>query len=198
MEHTQTQETSAETVPLKNILQRNAEPFAIFSGSLLLLLVLAQFVVLPLFNRFEVDGQQLKPDQLARYQAQLTQEVAEAEADRDLLVLPVKNETYHFLQAQKENLPPLVSVKSSMEEAARETQGAGSIVFLHFDFDGRMFHVRGDVRAGLSSMTVLAAFIEKAEALPFIATFNRPTFTREEHETLGAHSPFEFSFTMKQ
>jgi len=173
-------------------------PFAIFSGSLLLLLILAQFVVLPLFNSFEVDGQKLNPDQLARYQAQLTQEVAEAEADRDLLVLPVKNETYRLLQVQKENVPSLVSVRSSMEDVARQTQGSGSIVFLHFDFDGRLFHVRGDVRAGLSSMTVLAAFVEKAEALPFVDSFVRPTFTREEHETLGAHSPFEFSFTMKQ
>lgn len=197
MESTQTSETALKTGSFKAIVGRVAEPFAIFSGSLLVLLLLAQFLVLPLFNRFEVDGQKLKPEQLALYQARLTQEVNEAESARDLLVLPVKNATYHLIQSQKEILPSLASMTSSIQQVARNTQGDGSILFQHFDFDGRTVSVKGDVRAGVSSMTVLAAFVEGVEALPFIHVFNRPAFTREEDDA-GAHSPFEFSFTVLQ
>lgn len=198
MESTQTSETASKEAPYKAILGRVAEPFAIFGGSLLALLVLAQFFVLPRFNRFEVNGQTLKPDQLAQYQAQLTQEVKKAESARDLLVLPVKSETYHLLQAEKDAMPSLAFVTSSIGQVARNTQGSGSIVLQHYDIDGRTVRVKGDVRAGLSSMTVLATFIEGVESLPFADAFVRPVFAREEDETLGAHSPFEFSFTMKQ
>ncbi len=198
MESTQTSETAPKTAPYKAILGRIAEPFAIFGGSLLLLLIVAQFAVLPLFNRFEINGQKLKPEQLAQYKAQLTQDVAEAESARNLLVLPVKNETYHLLQAEKDAMPSLAFVTSSIGQVAKNTQGSGSIVLQHFDIDGQTVHVKGDVRAGLSSMTVLATFIEGVEKLPFADTFVRPSFTREEDEVLGAHSPFEFSFVMKQ
>jgi len=198
MEFSQTSETASKTAPYKAILGRIAEPFAIFSGSLLVLLILAQFLVLPLFNRFEVDGEKLKPDQLALYQARLTQEVNEAESARDLLVLPVKSATYHVLQAQKAELPSLASMTSAIQQVARNTQGSGSILFQHFDFDGMTVVVKGDVRAGVSSMTVLAAFIEGVEQLPFIHVFSRPAFTREQDEAGDAHSPFEFSFTVLQ
>lgn len=196
MENTQTSETAVKTAPYRAVLERIAEPFAIFAGSLLVLLLLAQFLVLPLFNRFEVDGQALKPDQLAQYQARLTQEVKKEESDRDLLVLPVKNETYRVLQESKSAGPSLASVKSSILQIAKNTQGSGSVIIQHLDFDGATLTVKGDVRAGLSSMTVLAAFVEGVEALPFADAFVRPAFTREEDEG-GPHSPFEFSFRLK-
>lgn len=196
MEETQISEQAPEKTSFKAILDRIAEPFAVFSVALLVLLVIAQLAVLPLFNKFEVNGRTLKPGQLAQYRAELVRQVDEAEATRDNFVMPVKNETYRILQEQKDLQPVLAPVKEAVEAAARETQGEGSIAFARFHLEGHTVSVRGDVLAGVSSMTVLAAFIERVESLPFVDTFVRPAFTREEDPVLGAHSPFTFSFTL--
>lgn len=197
MENTQTPEPAPEKQSARQILDRIAEPFAIFSVALFVLLLIAQVAVLPLFNKFDINGQKLRPNQLAQYKAQLVQKVNDAESARNDLVLPIKNETYHLLQAQKDALAPIATVKAALEATARETQGSGSIALSRIHVDGTTVTVRGDVRAGLSSMTVLASFIEKVESLPFIGTFTRPAFTRETDPVLGAHSPFVFSFTSK-
>jgi hypothetical protein len=197
MEDTQIPEQAPPRHSFRQILDRIAEPFAIFSVALFVLLLVAQVAVLPLFNKFEINGQKLKPNQLAQYKAQLVQKVNDAESARNDLVLPIKNETYHLLQAQKDALAPIATVKAALEAAARETQGSGSIALSRIHVDGTTVTVRGDVRAGLSSMTVLASFVEKVESLPFIGTFTRPAFTRETDPVLGAHSPFVFSFTSK-
>ncbi len=197
MEDTQIPEQAPTKASFRSILDRIAEPFAIFSVALFVLLLIAQIGVLPLFNTFDIKGQKLSPNQLSQYKAQLVQKVNDAESARNDLILPIKNETYHLLQTQKDVLPPIATVKAALESAARETQGSGSIVIARIHVDGKTVAVRGDVRAGLSSMTVLATFIEKVESLPFIKTFTRPAFTRETDPVLGAHSPFTFSFTSK-
>jgi len=197
MEQTPIPDQAEDRTPFRAILDRSAEPFAIFSGALLLLLALAQVAVLPMFNKFEVNGQVLRPRQLAQYRADLVQKVNDAESKRDDLVLPIHDETYRTLRDTKDNLPPLATARAAIEAAARVTQGSGSIVLLRYHAEGDAITVRGDVRAGVSSMTVLASFIEKVEALPFVSAFTRPAFTREEDPDLGAHSPFTFSFTAK-
>ncbi len=197
MEDTQTPEQAPQKHSFRQILDRIAEPFAIFSVALFALLLFAQFAVLPLFNTFDLNGQKLNPNQLNQYKAQLVQKVDDAEAARNDLILPIKNETYHVLQARKDTLPPIATVKAALESAARQTQGSGSIALARIHVDGSTVTVRGDVHAGLSSMTVLASFVEKVESLPFIGTFTRPAFTRETDPVLGAHSPFVFSFTSK-
>ena len=197
MENTHIPEQAPEKASFKTILDRIAEPFAIFGVALFALLLFAQVAVLPLFNTFDLNGQKLNPNQLSQYKAQLVQKVNDAESARNDLILPIKNETYHLLQARKDALAPIATVKAALESAARETQGSGSVVLSRIHVDGTTVAVRGDVRAGLSSMTVLASFIEKVESLPFIGTFTRPAFTRETDPVLGAHSPFVFSFTSK-
>ena len=197
MEDTQIPEQAPQKTSFKAILDRIAEPFAIFSVALFVLLLIAQIGVLPLFNKFDIKGQKLNPNQLSQYKAQLVQKVNDAESARNDLILPIKNETYHLLQARKDTLPDIATVKASLQSAARETQGSGTIVLSRIHAEGATIAVRGDVHAGLSSMTVLASFVEKVESLPFVGTFTRPAFTREEDPVLGAHSPFTFSFTSK-
>lgn len=197
MEETQIPEQAPEKTSFKAILDRVAEPFAIFGVALFVLLLIAQFAVLPMFNTFDLNGKKLNPDELSQYRAQLVQKVNDAESARNDLILPIKNETYHLLQAGKDALPPVATVKAAIESVARETQGGGTISLIRIHVDGATVTVKGDVRAGLSSMTVLASFVEKVESLPFVGTFVRPAFTRETDAVLGAHSPFTFSFTSK-
>ena len=157
MELTPNPEKPAEKTSFKAILDRVAEPFAIFSVALFALLLVAQIGVLPLFNTFDLSGQKLNPTQLSQYKAQLVQKVNDAESARNDLILPIKNETYHLLQARKDALAPIATVKAALESAASHQLDAREELSLcHANAGGGGFkHALGlrDVRTTLQQVT---------------------------------------------
>jgi len=184
---------------MRTILDRIALPFAAFGVALLVLLLIAQFFVLPFFNRFQVDGKELNPGQLSSYLSQTKADVTKAESQRDALVLPGQDQTYLALKTAKENEDVFLSTVSAVRDSAKQATNSGTILFNTFAFDAptMTMTVTGDVRdAGPTSMTVLAGFIDTLESLPIVSHMQRPSFERYDDAGIGPHSPFTFSFTV--
>lgn len=192
-------ETPASPQPLQSILRRIAPPLLLFSAVLFGLLLLSYSFVLPRFTRLhKADGAALSPRAIARYEKTLAASLLEQEEERVRLVLPVNNGAYAALKEEKRAFSLLELEEQLVQTAARLGEPAGTVSIARLSLEGDAVHMEGDVRnVDTRSMTVLAAYVEELQELPFVADLQRPVFTREQLPDGGFRSPFVIRFTLK-
>lgn len=192
-------DTPAEK-PLQSILRRASVPLLLFAAVLFTLLLLSYAFVLPRFTRLhKADGTALSPRAIARYEKTLAASLLEQEEERVRLVLPVNDEAYAALKEQKRSLTLTELEEQLIQAAARLGETSGTVSVVRLSLNGEDVHMEGDVRnVGTRSMTVLAAYVEELEGLPFVADLQRPAFTREQLPDGGFRSPFSIRFTLKR
>jgi hypothetical protein len=195
-------ETSTQTLApqqLSTIVHRMALPSLLFSGSLFGLLLLSYLFLLPAFTRVErPDGVAMSPRAIVEYERSLAADLTAAEEHRLTLVRPVDDEQYRALVESRMARPsPAVLEEQLRQAAARLGEAGKGVVLLRIAVDGDDVTVEGDVRnVGLSSMTVLAAYIDEVEPLPFVSALQRPPFIRETAADGSVHSPFTLRFIL--
>lgn len=197
MSDTNTQTRAPQT--LSAIFGRVADPLLLFSGSLCALLLLSWILVLPRFTSVErPDGTAMTPRAVVAYTKKLTAELVAAEAERTTLVRAVNDEGYRVLvDGRASTLSPTDIEQHLRQAAARLGEREAGIIFTRISIHGSRVTVEGDVRGvGARSMTVLAAFIDSVDDLPFITDFERPAFTRETLPDGSMHSPFTLTFDL--
>lgn len=185
--------------PLSAILERVANPLLLFSGSLCFLLLLSWMFLLPAFTSVQrPDGVAMTPWDIAAYTKNLTADLADAEAHRITLVRAVNDVGYRALvDARAQTLSPLALEQELRLVAARLGEQEGVFVFSSITIKDDTVIVEGDVRnVQTRSLTVLAAFIDTIESLPFIHDLQKPTFVRETLPDGAVHSPFRFRFNL--
>lgn len=179
---------------------RIAEPLLLFSLALCGLLLLSSVLLLPRLTQFAVDGTDATPIDIADHVRGLRAQLIELEQKRDLLVLPELDPDYEDLRERKRSRMNLSDVRAELLQAAAKLPNADHAVALaRFSYDAEMrsVEVTGNVRnVGTRSMTVLASYSDAVAALPFVAEFQRPVYTREGDEQNGFHSPFTFRFLL--
>ncbi|PIQ75747.1 hypothetical protein COU78_00045 [Candidatus Peregrinibacteria bacterium CG10_big_fil_rev_8_21_14_0_10_49_24] len=190
--HKRRQKTS---IPLVTILHRGAVPLFLFSLVLLILLVLSNMYVLPGLTSVDVGGKERDAAQLKSYYDSLLQQITEQEQERDALVLPMEDTAYRRLVEQKNAAFPLLSLRASLEQTAKQIAPEGKSV-VHIDSiryipSKKRAELIGDVRnVGPRSMTVLAQLVEELRMQPFVEGIVSPRFQRREDPVLGMYSPF--------
>lgn len=192
-------ETSEPAPTRMNLLARLSLWLLLFSGVLFVLLGLSWLFLVPRFTWFSAEDTKMSPREMATYEQRLLADLRNMEQTRTRLVLPVSHKGYMLLKEEKRAAPSMETVRAELTKAAARTSRGETILFqeIHLDLPARRVTVRGDVRsAGLSSMTVLAAFVEEVENLSFVSDLERPTFVREQSPDTGPHSPFAFSFSV--
>lgn len=196
MSDTHTNSTAPQ--PLFVIVERMATPLLIFSGSLLSLVLLSWFFLLPKFTNVErPDGAAMSPSAIASYTRTLSAQMLEAEKHRTMLIRTVNDETYRTLIDDRSASPTSLDIEHLLRQsAARLAEQEGGIIFSRITVEKTQVTVEGDVRnVGTRSMTVLAALIDLVEQLPTVTQMQRPAFTRQTLPDGTMHSPFVFTFT---
>lgn len=193
-----TSPTPAAPRLLQDALHRMAQPLLLFSGVLFGLLALSYIALLPRFTRLHrADGTALSPRAIAQYEQRLAADLLTREEERIKLILPVQDDAFDALKERKRDMS-FLTLRDQLKQAAGRLGEAGdAIVLLHVSMDGNRVKLEGDVRnVGTRSMTVLAAYVEEIERLPFVADLTKPSFTREQLPDGGFRSPFSFDFRL--
>lgn len=174
-----------------------------FGGILACTLLLSYLFLLPELTEVEVAGSVRNLQDLQAYEADLTEKIHTIQSKRDQLVLPVQDQSYHDLIAQKLASHDILEVKHALQQVAAQFTGEEdkiAVLLGAVEFDGieGRFLISGDVRhVGPRSMTVLAQFTEKVRSLPFVKQMPLPRFTREQDPVIGMHSPFTLQITLQ-
>lgn len=184
--------------PLQDILRRTALPLLLFAGVLFSLLLLSYSMLLPRFTRLhKADGTALSPRAIAQYEKTLAADLTRSEEERVRLVLPVNDESYNALKEKKRDLSLMDMESELLKTAARLGETNDTVVLNKLSIDGDVVVADGDVRnVGTRSMTVLAAYVEQLDALPFVADLERPAFLREQLPDGSYRSPFTIRFRL--
>lgn len=183
------------SIPAVAILHRGAVPLFLFSFVLLTLLVLSNMYVLPGLTSVDIGGKERDAVQLQSYYDSLLQQIVKQEKERDMLVLPMEDSAYRHLVEQKNAAFPLLSLRASLEQTAKQISHEGKNV-VHIDSiryvpAKKRAELIGDVRnVGPRSMTVLAQLVEELRMQPFVADIVSPRFQRRDDPVLGMYSPF--------
>jgi hypothetical protein len=189
--------TQAPIEPMRSIMHRMAMPFLMFAAVLFVLLLVSYTLLLPRFTSIHgSNGVAMSPKETVEYERSLRANLISQEAHRTKLVLPITDSTYTEIRAAKQESLSIGDVREQLRQAAsRLGEHEASVHIASLSMEGKSVKVRGDIRnVETRSMTVLAAYIEEVEALPFISNFIRPPFTREQSADGSFRSPFEFSF----
>jgi hypothetical protein len=167
---------------------------AVLTGSLLLSWVL----LLPRFTRFTIGEQTLSPRAMADRERALHAQLLNMEQKRSVLVLPFRDALLTHIKQTKHALPSVRDIRQSLHRtiALHGTPAPVKLETIIVDIAQRHVEVRGMVTAGSSSLTVLAAFLDDLEALPFVHDLQRPALIRQDDPTHGIIAPFLLSFTL--
>ena len=196
MHPTDTQSSAALSGSFLRTLSRG---LLLFSAVLTAVLFLSWSVLLPRFTQFAVGDGAMTPREMAQREGALRAELVTMEAERIRLVLPFQDALFSMLKNDKQSIPSLEAVRREVRQAAARAQAADMVLLQEISLDAteRRVVVTGDVQgAGVSSMTVLAAFLGEVERLAFVDTLEHPSFSRVDDPVIGIHSPFRFSFTL--
>jgi hypothetical protein len=181
------------------IFWRFSWPFFVFSAMLALLFTLSWAFLLPRYTRVDVGGVAMTGQEIRDAKSTLAAEVSSLESERRSLVLAVTDPSYQALKEHRRDRKSLESVTTAFEVHAKTVQN-GTVHFRSFayDPDKNALVLRGDIRdAGVSSMTVLAAYAESLKALPGVQSVTTPTFSREEDPKIGLYSPFTITVSFQ-
>lgn len=175
-------------------------PLLLFSGVLALLLLISEVVWLPRMTRIEVGGVERSLPELEAYRMDLQARIMQAEDERDAFLLPVRDVSFLQAIAWKQAQEDLVSLEESLRHAATKLTDPAEMVFASIELRpaDKQLVVKGDVRGvGPGSMTMLAQFLEEVKGLPNVASLTPPSFVRIDDPTIGFHSPFIFTVTLR-
>jgi hypothetical protein len=167
------------------------------------LLLLSYFLLLPGWTRVQIAGTVLGPSEAVAYAEELQHDLADREAVRLNLALPMHDETYERLRGDRSALPQLRNLRDALLQAARQgspedAPQAVRIDAMSFDAGERLLTVEGDVSGvGPRSMTVLAYFTDRLGELPFASQVVPPAFERREDDGV-VHSPFVIDIVLKE
>jgi hypothetical protein len=189
---------TASPAPVSRAFLRGiSQGLLVFATVLTAVLLLSWMFLLPRFTRFRVEGRTLTPDAMAAYEHSLRAELLTMEEERIRLVLPFQHPLFSHLQSAKQAHPPLTDLRAALRHAAARVQATDAVVLqsLHVEGGTGRVEMTGDVRhVGPRSMTVLAAFLDEVEQLPFVTGLERPAFSRVDDPVIGPHSPFHIVF----
>lgn len=177
------------------IAHRSAAALFLFSFVFLVLLVLSHLYLLPKVTTVEVAGSMRNAQELREYHDSLLKDLVAKEHERNMLVLPMEDSAYRRLVEMKHSQFPLLVLRSSLEQTARQLLPDDSNVVhvesMRYTPGEKRAELTGDIRnVGSRSMTVLAQLLEELRAQPFIADIASPRFRRVEDPRLGPTSPF--------
>lgn len=195
----ETHSISARTVHrLQDILERSALPLLLFSIALFSLLLTSWFTVLPRFATLTFDNARYSPTEILSLESTLQAQVVSLEQQRTALVLPQVDPALQPLLSKVRNATDVRGLLAEFAAAgARSADADKAVVIRTFSYDdvSGMVKISGDVRnVGTRSLTVLAAFTEEIEKLPFVSAVQRPAFSRIDDPVIGPLSPFTFTF----
>lgn len=175
-------------------------PLLLFSGVLALLLLISEVAWLPRMTRIEVGGVERSLPELEAYRRDLQARITQAEDERDAFLLPVRDIPFLQATAWKQAQEDLVSLEESLRRAATKLADPAEVVFASIELRpvDKQLVVKGDVRGvGPGSMTMLAQFLEEVKRLPSVESLTPPSFVRVDDPTIGFHSPFTFTVTLR-
>ena len=187
---------------IREIIRRAAGPFVLFIVVLAFLLLLSWVLVLPRFTFVSVRGELLSSRDLTAHVRSVQEELAQSEARRNELILPLDQTSYTALMQEKIDAVSIRQLRAAVlgtaESLVPEQRQAVILQAIVFSPMEKTVEISGDVRnVGLRSMTVLAQFVDAVASLPSVASVQRPVFTREKDEDVGFHSPFTFHITLQ-
>ena len=102
------------------IAHRSAAALFLFSFVFLVLLVLSHLYLLPKVTTVEVAGSMRNAQELREYHDSLLKDLVAKEHERNMLVLPMEDSAYHRLVEMKHSQFPLLVLRSSLEQTARQ------------------------------------------------------------------------------
>lgn len=192
-----TQKRRREQVSVAVLAHRGALPLFLFSFVLLLLLFLSRIYLLPELTTVELAGAEHDAQELRTYHATLLDQLVERERERNALILPMEDSAYRRLVEMKHSQFPLLVLRSSLEQTARQLlpdeTGVVHIDSIRYIPSKQRAELTGDIRnVGPRSMTVLAQLLEELRAQPFVSDIASPRFQRMQDPGIGAYSPFTF------
>ncbi len=190
-------ESQAQEAVQEPLMRRIGLSLLLFTSVFVLLLFASWLFLLPNLTTLRLQGTTVDISVVIPFEQNLKAQIAEAEAQRSHIVLPITDTDYDLLKRQAMCFPMLETLTRSIEETARD-MGENTVVFSGFAFDAKgTLVLTGDVRnVGPRSMTVLADFTERLGKLPFILSIVPPAFGRETAPGIGPHSPFILSLTL--
>ena len=181
-------------------LRKVAVALLVFALVLLSLLWISLSFLLPRLATVQVDEQLLSMEGLKEYHSDLRASLVDVETKRTGLLQPVADDVFNDLIAQKSAQWSLESLESELQHAIADTEDRGGRVVLssvHYIVPENALVLRGDVRdAGVSTMTVLADFVQNLQHLPVVDRASQERYTRLHDETIGHYSPFAISLTL--
>jgi hypothetical protein len=183
------------------ILRRIAIPFFLFSATLCGLLVLSWVQLMPRLTRVEVGGKTRDAAQMRGYKVQLAAQIQESEDKRRDFALPLRDADYDMLKEMRSAPLSYEDLRHALfAQAAAIVEHKDAVVIQRIDYAplAKTVRLTGDVRNVESrSMTVLAEFTESVRQMPFVASVAPPRFERQDDAKTGAHSPFDFTLTLR-
>lgn len=190
-------QTSTVPAPLPHAVRKMLPSLLLFSVVLLGLLTLCWALVLPRYTSLELDGSMLPAAQVPVYAYELESKIELAEAARDALTLPPRDETYIALRDRVRAHVSLADIEADIASMLSKTDYGQFVVITAMRMTGGKVELEGDVRhAGPRSMTLLATFVDELAAQPFVTELVPPAFTREDDPKIGPHSPFVIRFNV--
>ncbi len=198
-----TAETSPTPRPtIGHILYKTGVPLFIFSIVFSGVLGVSHFAILPTLTAVEVGGETRDAAALEAEAAALRSSLQDLEQERDSDMLPLGGTQYRSLADAKITAVAPVDIMHSIGDiASAVVPGNPKAVHLSrfvYAPGDHSITLSGDVRGvGPSSMTVLAQFTEALRTSPRISAVVAPSFTRLQDPTVGPHSPFTISLTLR-
>jgi hypothetical protein len=181
---------------LQTILHRMAVPFALFGMSLSVVLSLSWMFLLPAVTRVKLGSVEVPAREISAYAANLQGQITTLSAQRDDLILPIRDALHQGLISWKRAGHDVRTLEQDVREAAHAVSDTIVIRHTAYDRDGMSLILDGEARAGLQSLTVLGGFVDALESLPTVASVRDQVFNRAElNGTVTA--PFHLSLELR-
>jgi hypothetical protein len=198
-----TAETPQASRPtIGHILYKTGIPLFIFSIVFSGVLGVSRFAILPTLTAVEVGGETRDAAALEAEAAAIRSTLQNLEQERDSDILPLGGTLYRTLADAKITAAAPIDILHAIGDIASTVVlgNPKAITLSRFMYapGDHTITLTGDVRGvGPSSMTVLAQFTETLRTDPRIDSVIAPSFTRLEDSTVGPHSPFTLSLTLR-
>lgn len=181
-------------------LRQAALPLFLFSLVLFLLLLLSRALLLPRWAQVTVGDQRFSAWQLQQEHSKLAANLLAAQDARRVALLPAADPLLSALLPARERSGRLLHLIEDVQDAAvRSSPVAGAVVVkqVHIAEDGQV-QVEGDVsHVSYASMSVLAQFVSRLQALAGVTMVQPPSYVREGGPS-GPHSPFQLTLSLTE
>lgn len=185
-----------------DIVRRLALPFLLFTAVLCSLLSLSYYLLLPQLTHITVAGVSRELPDLKAYRAQLQQQISGLEQERRQFLLPVHNELYLKLKAQKHGRVRYQELRQQVGAISRSliTNQTNAVQIAGYQYNAQQntFTLTGRIHnVGPRSMTVLAQLIEELGTIEQVTHVHSSRYTRLQNEDGTFYSPFTIRLTLQ-